>query len=356
MLVLATVASAQATLIVGPGGFATIQAAIDAAANGDIVVVRPGSYTNFSCNRGLTIRGDGTGAVSVSGPFLSLVQLAVGQRFTLADLRFEGLLIAGGIGNLDRCEFTGTQTIAVTATRLVMQDCAVTPSLASAVGTGQAAFVAINSEVHAAGGSFVGPDQQGLIGAAGSGLSLINSRFHGADLVLRGGSPGTSGQTPPPAVLADSTSWLWVTDSVVTAAPAACAINATQGGHDRCSLTPNCSTLPAAPLLGVRRTQPIRRGQTFQLEFRAQPSVAVGLWTDIGLGSATDPRLLQTVLLPPATATPLIVLVTDAAGNATPSWSVPNSPLLLDREVWFQAVTPTTMPFPLSPVAGGLIR
>ena len=356
MLVLASIATAQATLLVGPGGFASIQAAIDAAADGDIVVVQPGTYTNFSCTRSLTIRGDGTGTVIVSGPFFSLVQLAAGRRFALADMRFNGLLIAGGLGNLDRCELTGTQTTVVTATRLVMQDCSVTPTLASVVGTGQAAFVAINSEVHAVGGSFVGPDQQGLIGAAGSGLGLVNSRFHGSDLLLRGGSPGTSGQTPPPGIIADATSWLWITDSVVSADPAACAINAPQGGHDRCTITPNCSTLPAAALLGVRRTQPIRRGQTFQLEFRMQPATAVGLWTDIGLGATTHPDLLQTVLLPAATATPLTVLVTDAAGIATPSWLVPNSSTLLDGEVWFQAVTATTMPFPLSPATGGLIR
>jgi hypothetical protein len=356
LLVLASIGSAQTTWIVGPGGFATIQEAIDTAAAGDVIVVRPGNYANFSCTRSVTIRGDGTGSVSVGGPFFSLVQLLPGERFTLADLRFDGLLIFGGFGDIDCCVIAGTQSLNVISTRLVMQGCSVTPSTGSSVGLGQGAIVATNSEVHAVGGTFVGPDQQSPLGGPSPGVRLVNSLWHGADLVVRGGAPLPSGPTASPAILADATSRVWISDSVLTASPGACTIEASIGGHDRCSLSPACSTLPATSLLGSRRLQPIRLGQVLALEFRNQPGIPVVLWTDIGLGATTHPLLAQPVLLPSATARPLTILVTNAAGLAAPAWLVPNVIALRDQEVWIQAVAATTFPLPVSPVAGGLIR
>jgi regulator of RNase E activity RraA len=47
--------AAQTVHLVGPGGFATIQAAISAAANGDVVVIQSGSYTAFTLAKDLTL-------------------------------------------------------------------------------------------------------------------------------------------------------------------------------------------------------------------------------------------------------------------------------------------------------------
>jgi Ca2+-binding RTX toxin-like protein len=50
------------TLLVGNGGFATIQAAVDAAEDGDTIVVAPGSYDeNVVVNKDVTIRGANAG-------------------------------------------------------------------------------------------------------------------------------------------------------------------------------------------------------------------------------------------------------------------------------------------------------
>ena len=53
---LAPFATAQSKLQVGPGGYADIQATIDAATPGDVVVVAPGTYPSIGLHKGLPIR------------------------------------------------------------------------------------------------------------------------------------------------------------------------------------------------------------------------------------------------------------------------------------------------------------
>jgi len=54
------VASGGRTLVVGPGGYATIGAAVAEAQDGDTVLVRPGTYReSVTITRAITIRGDG---------------------------------------------------------------------------------------------------------------------------------------------------------------------------------------------------------------------------------------------------------------------------------------------------------
>lgn len=47
---------AQATHLVGPGGFAQIRDALAIAAPGDLILVQPGTYSQFFVQRGVTIR------------------------------------------------------------------------------------------------------------------------------------------------------------------------------------------------------------------------------------------------------------------------------------------------------------
>ena len=61
----AAVLPGQATLLVGPGGYAQITAAIAAAAPVDIVLVQPGVYDMFLLMKGLTIRATAPGAEAV---------------------------------------------------------------------------------------------------------------------------------------------------------------------------------------------------------------------------------------------------------------------------------------------------
>ena len=52
----------------GPGPYFTIQAALDAASDGDVVLVEPGTYDEFIVEKDLTILGNGApGTVIVGG-------------------------------------------------------------------------------------------------------------------------------------------------------------------------------------------------------------------------------------------------------------------------------------------------
>lgn len=96
-MVLTGVAAAQsADLYVGPGQtYATIQAAIDAAVDGDRVFVLPGSYVGFALQgKKVTVLGSGSGQTYV-GPTV-IGPNAADKPVVVHGVRFEGPTFVGG--------------------------------------------------------------------------------------------------------------------------------------------------------------------------------------------------------------------------------------------------------------------
>ena len=107
---------ATRTLLVGPGGYATISAAVEAARDGDTVLVRPGRYKESVVVEGktITIRGDGDRDAIVvgwdKGPAFTLVETCstlttltiVGGNPDPASDGFASIVVAGGAPQLDR--------------------------------------------------------------------------------------------------------------------------------------------------------------------------------------------------------------------------------------------------------------
>ena len=86
----------------GPANFSTIQDAIDAAENGDVILIQPGQYTAFN----LTKRLDLIGVPGPSRPFVSGKSIVSGPSFfDLSTLQLDELLVQNiaGRGRVDDC-------------------------------------------------------------------------------------------------------------------------------------------------------------------------------------------------------------------------------------------------------------
>jgi hypothetical protein len=106
----------------GSGDFTSINSAVLAAADGDTLVVRPGSYGAFTVGgtKSLSILSDGTGLVQVNGP-IGVLNGAAGRTFVFSGLTSTGLVGSGtsfqGFGfwavnsaasvRVQDCSFTG---------------------------------------------------------------------------------------------------------------------------------------------------------------------------------------------------------------------------------------------------------
>ncbi len=83
----------QTTHLVGPGGFPTIDAAIAAAAPGDIVLVQAGAYGSLAVDKGLVIRGLGAVYVQTLTPLTWHVP--AGQVLEVQDIHLTGGVTIG---------------------------------------------------------------------------------------------------------------------------------------------------------------------------------------------------------------------------------------------------------------------
>ncbi len=369
-LVLGAAVAAQTTHTVGAGGFATIAAALAAAAPGDVIVVQPGSYGPFQATFGVTIRGAIPDSVAVD---TSNVSCPTGQCIHLVDLAFPALFVDGGTCTLDRCVVGagGVNPIhaglAATSTRLRLQQC--TLGGVSQPYTPFGTFPALRATscaVTAIDSTFRGLDGASSFGGPGYPAVLLHdSTLHGSGLSLAGGNASGNGLAlPGPALSASGASTFWICDSTLTggaaasvpSVPAACPVEATAGRLARCTLQPACP--PPVPtngaMLGAHRVGPLHSGGAFQLDFATEPNGFVGVFATTLLGAAAFVELEQPVALDVATVIPLAVLVADGAGLASGSWTLP--PGTANLALWLQGVAWGPLPLQLSPAAGGVVR
>ena len=358
---------AQATHLVGPGGYAQVSDALAVAAPGDFLHVSPGTYAPFAVTFGCTIRGLVPGAVLVqepSGGASVTVTAPQGQVVHLAALDFSfsaagHVAIQGGRVTLDQCTVLGAASIdpataPLTATNadVHLQGCAVSCSnqfgFSVAMRATNARITAIDSQFY---GSPLVPSFYYVcspaVEATGTTLHASGCRFHA----------GVFGVGPVPGLHANG-GRAWLCDSTVVGWGQGCPIEATTVLVDRCSLlpaAPSC-TAPSGSLLGVSRPQPLQNGAGFSLTYTTVPNGYAAVFASLRLASLDIPGLhAQTQWLGGGDINLGIVLA-DATGQATATVPIPTGAWLVDQALWFQGVTGFSLPLQLSPVAGGLIR
>lgn len=346
---LSLVASLQAQTVhqVGVGGFLTIDAAIQVASPGDVIVVGPGQHAPFHLTKGLTIRGTGQTQVLSFGPQQPTVAIPAGQTAHLARLQMTTMHCSGRL-TIDRCTFVGgLPQLTIAQASVVMQRCTVTGTSTSLIAT-QATTVIQDSEVFAVDCTFRGVT--GFVTGTGA-ITLANSSLFGSNLTIEaGGGPASTA-----ALVADATSEVVLSDSTIAAPTTPCALVASQGRLDRCQLAPPCAPLPTQPVLGTSRPSDPSIGHPLTVAFRSLPGDVVFVWAAFEVEATPLAVLDGPALLPLASAYPAAVLVTDAFGSASASWPIPFSPALQHRTIWLQGIRGAALPLQASVVVGGLL-
>jgi hypothetical protein len=356
MLAASSIALAQTTHVVGPGGFADINQALAVATHGDVVLVHPGTYAPFLTTLGVTIRALSPGSVTLAAGLGSGFFLQPGRQAHVVGVSGNWMFVVGGTLMLDQCTFQGvpnSAVVEVSGGTLHLQSCTVRGLPMTGVAPG-AALRASGSVVIGVDCTIDGSDGSLFFGTPGPAIGLQGSELRLASSTVRGGNRGW--HPPAVAIVADAASFVWLADCVLASPAAPCPVSASNGRLARCTSTPNCGSLPSGDGLGLLRVAPLQNGALFPLEFRDAPNRVVGVWAGFDLQPTTVPLFEQSVLLAPASAFPLAVLVTDATGLATAAWPIPAGSGFVDRTLWFQAVGGLAAPLQTSVVAGGVVR
>jgi len=179
--ILALVASTSSTRAVadvwvvdagaGPGAdFAAIQDAVDSAAEGDTVLVRAGSYGDFTID-GLSLTVAAEAGATVDVGQARVQNLAAAQSASLRGLSASGMTLVSLVGS------AWVEDCVVSGAAFVVEDCT------------QAAL--IRCELYGSEGTFVGPDQTGnciFFASGSSGGIFRNSTTLLDHCTVRGGS------------------------------------------------------------------------------------------------------------------------------------------------------------------------
>lgn len=347
--VFAGAATGQTVHLVGPGGFPQIQDAVIAAAPGDVIHVQAGTYSTLFVTKGLTIRALIPGTVTLGSYPVSVFQPPANESVHLVGLRFPAALVNGS-ATFDGCTFDlHVTSLTVQNGRAHLQDCVLAPPPNGFWALPTVSLT--NADVTVVDSRIEGMDALAFQAPA-SAIALTNSVLRGSGLIVRAGN----GAPPTPAVTADAASRVWLSDSTVSGDPASCPLSVAQGRHDRCTITPPCSGIPAGFVLGARRLAPPQPGAPLTVEFRAAPNAPIGVIAALALELSAWPTLEQSLLLPVATAYPVTTLIADATGLAAGAWLIPANPLLVDREIWLQGFSGSPGLLQASAVLGGLVR
>ncbi|MCA8947929.1 MAG: hypothetical protein KDE27_00405 [Planctomycetes bacterium] len=393
---LCNVAPAQTTLLVGPGGFADIGAAIAAASPGDFVVVAGGGYPPFTLNKGLTITAAPGAIVRIGNVGLALATtrfvIPSGQQALVEGIEFRNQLIFGY-----------TQVVTVDGSEIEFSDCLFEGQayLPDAVLTIRDSDVVMH-RCNVAGGGRLRVNQSGaggdglrlersrlaatlttfagghlhwdFIGKGGDAILAVDSQVQLSHCIATGGNNDfiSPGWPPGNGMVVHPTSAVWLADCIVlgghgnAGAGATALVNLSPipvelarttlgGGSGSPAGSASTGAVVTAPLLGAYSSGSFVRGNGWQATFAAPPSTPIIALAAPLLAPGADPRIAQPIWFPPG-STPAFAGVTDGTGRAVFATAVPNDPALLHRSAWLSAFAGTALPLEGAPPLGGVVR
>lgn len=357
----AAAASAQGLHVVGPGGHATIQQAIDAAASGDAVLVHAGVYPSFTVGKPLTITAAPSALVQIRTTESLVVAIPPGGRVHLAGLDVEAssvLLQGGGMTSVERCTIRTVRGTRVHGGVALLRWSAASAERASG-------FTAVDATVHALESTFtttaggVTTIEHGGFQTLGASVSQL------AGCTCVGAWPATD-VAPWPSVglhvsLAGPSARTYAVDSSIRGGftPGAVlgpSMVARQSGSAQLWLDRNnvfghaIGVIAGAPLVGTRTPFDLTVGGTFTTTLRSQPGRPMLFYAGLDVaGPVQIPEVVQpafafvdTVIWP--------VAYTNALGEADFTFVVPNNPAVRHAVLWWRGLDLVVVPWQASAV------
>ena len=392
---------AQAVLNVGPGGFAQIQTAINAAANGDVIVIQTGTYQPFTLTKDLTLTAAPGAAVEVLSPvspFAGPTIVQPNSLATLTGLRFRAPVLAivpsdvrvlGGTVHFADCVFESSRTTLIAPPGLLVQDANVAlqrclvfgggidGTVLPGSGAGSDGLAAVHAKVAAVDCAFFGGNLGwDWTGHGGHGVLVDDSDVHLANCLAVGGSNDgiNPGWPPGDGVHIATPSHVWLADcdlhgGVGHGHVGGAGLANTGGGaaNEARSTFVGGPGVPAGPavigplatsaLLGfIGTTPPVVLGTTWTIVHRTAPGTPVlALWSG-ALAPAVLPLVDEPAWLPASAFAAAGAGVTDASGQLVFTFAVPANPTLLHAPVFVQSFAGAVLPLAASPPVGGVIR
>lgn len=400
IVLFATSIAAQAVHVVGPGGFAQIQQAIAAAANGDVVEIQSGAYSAFTLAKDLTLTAAPGAVVDILPPANFTPNVTVFQPPTLAKvagIRFRalGLQVApcqtqvnGGTVHFADCAFESRQLQLPPLAALLVQNAAVAMQRCVVIGGGTASFgagvgcdglSAVHASIAAVDCLFLGGHLHwDFTGRGGHGVLVDDSNVHLANCIAVGGDNSFLIPSFPAGtgVHVATESRVWLADCQMRGGnghtyaggggSGLVNLGATAALEARSSLFGGPGTPPGASVVGPLATAPllgldsttaaITIGAAWTIRYRTAPATPVlALFSD-RLSPSVLPLVAEPVWLPVNAFAVADLGVTDPNGLLTFTFVVPATPSLLHASCFVQAYAGVTLPLEAAPPVGGAVR